>query len=200
MHDESATADAISHSGSGAYPRDISAEELITVALAVNHRTDLFICDKSPRVAGFFVGEGTKFIRENICRVFVAPNPDDADRILGFYTLSADGIPRERCSNSHEKKVGKLVKGYPVPMARIGFMGRDDASPRGFGSSLLVDAARRAWTSPIAAWGVILEPEGGQAGNPKLWSWYLEQGFRPCRNSATSVYAPIKSLVPELQS
>jgi hypothetical protein len=119
--------------------------------------------------------------------VFVAPDPADDTRIFGFYTLSAEGIPREHVSNSYEKKVGRLVGSYSVPMARIGFMGKDDSAPKGFGSVLISDAARRAMASSIGVCGIIVEPEGGQSGNPKLWSWYLDQGFMQCRKAPSSV-------------
>ncbi len=47
-------------------------------------------------------------------------------------------------------------------MVRIGFMGRDDSAPKTFGAALLVDAARRIHRNPdIAAWGLVLESDGG---------------------------------------
>ena len=51
---------------------------------------------------------------------------------------------------------------FAVPVARIGFLARDDRAPAKLGAGLLVDAARRVLRSDImAAWGFILEPEGG---------------------------------------
>jgi len=38
-------------------------------------------------------------------------------------------------------------------MVRIGFMGRDNAAPKGLGAGLIVDAARRVHrNADIAAW------------------------------------------------
>jgi hypothetical protein len=85
-------------------------------------------------------------------------------------------------------------------MVRIGFMGRDDFAPKGFGSSLIVDAARRVHRNQdIAAWGLVLEAEGGPE-NPKLWNWYKDQGFKPCRGAHPhSIYGPLSAFLPELQ-
>jgi hypothetical protein len=79
-------------------------------------------------------------------------------------------------------------------------MGRDDSAPEGFGSSLVIDAARRVHRNgDIAAWGLVLESDGGQ-GNPKLWNWYKEQGFKPCRDAnPNSMYGPLSAFLPELQ-
>jgi hypothetical protein len=90
--------------------------------------------------------------------------------------------------------------GYPAPMVRIGFMGRDDSSPKGFGAALLVDAARRVYRNgDIAAWGLVLESENGP-DNKKLWEWYKAQGFKPCRGAHPhSMYAPLSAFLPELQ-
>lgn len=80
-------------------------------------------------------------------------------------------------------------------------MGRDDIAPKALGAALLVDAARRIFrNADIAAWGIVLESEGGSE-NPKLWSWYQAQGFRPCRGTGPlpSMYAPLSAFLPELQ-
>ena len=82
-------------------------------------------------------------------------------------------------------------------MVRIGFMGRDDTAPKTLGAALLVDAARRVYhNGDIAAWGLVLEPEGGQE-NKKLWDWYIAQELKPCRKMQ-SMYAPLSVFIPEL--
>jgi hypothetical protein len=85
-------------------------------------------------------------------------------------------------------------------MVRIGFMGRDDTAPRGFGSALIVDAARRVFQNrDIAAWGLVLESEGGEK-NRKLWDLYQQQGFKSCRNTQNSMYGALGAFLPELQT
>ena len=94
-------------------------------------------------------------------------------------------------------------------MILIGFMGRSDDSPKGLGESLVVDAARRVHRNlDIAAWGLMLDAEGGQQ-NEKLWAWYQEQKFQPVKvdlkadppKAASGVmYAALPWLIPELNA
>jgi hypothetical protein len=108
-------------------------------------------------------------------------------------------LEKEHRSGSDEKRVSRNYLGYPAPMVRIGFMGRDDGAEKGFGSLLIVDAARRVYRNgDIAAWGLVLESEGGPA-NKKLWDWYQEQGFKPCRQTPNSMYGALSAFLPELQ-
>jgi len=77
-------------------------------------------------------------------------------------------------------------------------MGRHDDAPRGLGNALLVDAARRVYLNfDIAAWGLMLDSEGGPG--TKLWEWYKKQGFTPAKGEKPGVmYAPLKRLIAEL--
>jgi GNAT superfamily N-acetyltransferase len=96
--------------------------------------------------------------------------------------------------NKH--KSGQLIK--DVPLALIGFMGKQDGSRKGIGAALLVDAARRAHRNiDIPAWGLVLDCEGGQQ-NEKLWNWYRAAGFIPSKSNAGRMYAPYENLIPEL--
>ena len=88
----------------------------------------------------------------------------------------------------------------------IGFMGKHDGTETGLGESLLVDAARRVYMNrDLAAWGLILESEGGPE-NARLWAWYQKQGFKPARvtkenpNPRLMYAAPLQDLIPELAS
>jgi len=88
-------------------------------------------------------------------------------------------------------------------MMLIGFMGKDDRAPKGLGSALIVDAARRVHRNPdLAAWGLMLDAEGGPG--TKLWTWYESQGFRQVKVTESSktppgvMYGALKKLLPEL--
>ena len=72
------------------------------------------------------------------------------------------------------------------------------------GSALIIDAARRVYQNPeLAAWGLMLEAEGGPG--TKLWEWCIKQGFKQIKVTPTSdtppgvMYAPFKHLLPELK-
>jgi hypothetical protein len=167
--------------------------------LNASHRTADFRCANSPRVAGFFANEAPRLV-PNYCRVFIAPDPNQPTHIFGYYTLSAALLLKGNLSGTDEKRIARDYMGIPAPMVRIGFMGRDDAAPKGFGSSLIVDAARRVHRNQdVAAWGLVLEAEGGP-DNAKLWKWYQDQGFKPCRGAHPhSMYGPLSAFLPELQ-
>jgi hypothetical protein len=199
MHSNPTEAHPVDCEGSGDDPQPVPQEGLISGAIDASHRVDDFVCENSPRVASFFAKEA-KVLVPNYCRLFIASNPDDPSHVWGFYTLSAALLLKQNLSGSDEKRVSKSYMGYPAPMVRIGFMGRDKTAPKGFGAALIVDAARRVYRNQdIAAWGIVLESDGGPE-NQKLWGWYEAQGFKVCRGShPNSMYGPLSAFLPELQ-
>jgi GNAT superfamily N-acetyltransferase len=199
MHADTTAADAVHKEGGGVDSLAVQQEALITVPVEAKHRVDKFSCKNSPRVAGFFAGEA-KVLVPNYCRLFIATPPDDEATVWGYYTLSAALLFKQNLSGGDEKKISKQYMGIPAPMVRIGFMGRDDNSPKGFGAALLIDAARRVHRNgDIAAWGLVLESDGGPE-NKKLWDWYQAQGFKLCRGAHPhSMYGPLSAFLPELQ-
>jgi len=199
MHSDTTETNPVDPAGSADDQGALREEPLITVPIGAHHRINDFSCDLSPRVAGFFAKEA-QILVPNYCRLFIAADPNDPSHIWGFYTLSAAILLKTNLTGSDEKRVSKNYMGYPAPMVRIGFMGRDRSAPKKFGGTLIVDAARRVHRNrDIAAWGIVLESEGGPE-NAKLWAWYDDKGFKPCRGSHPhSMYAPLTKFIPELQ-
>jgi hypothetical protein len=202
MHDQSGGAHGSGLSGSGAVAEAVRLEPLSTVRLSDSHRVSDFRCEKSARIAAFFGRECVELVNKNYCRVFVLPDPDDPTRILGFYTLSMSLLLKDLVTNSDQRRV---VRGLPIPMALIGFIGRCDSAPRGIGEALIVDAARRVHRSQdIVAWGLMVESEGGPDYS-KLWNWYRAQEFTPAKDEAEGtssgvLYGALKKFIPELRS
>jgi GNAT superfamily N-acetyltransferase len=201
MHSDATTADGINSEGSSVNSDAVQQDPLITVPVGSQHRLDGFACAISERVAGFFSKEA-KALVPHYCRLFIAPDPNDETQVFGYYTLSAGLLLKQNLSGGDEKKITRTFMGYPAPMVRIGFMGRHDAAPKGFGAALIIDAARRVHRNgDIAAWGLVLESEGGP-DNKKLWAWYQAQGFKACRGEvhAHSMYASLSAFLPELHN
>lgn len=207
MHDESGRADRGGAGGGGTVAEAVPVERPQTVLLSHIHRTRDFRCAKSERIHKFFEEECPNLLGHNYCRVFVLPNPDDASEVWGFYSLSPSALARSRTTGSEQKRI---PLGIAVPMMLIGFMGRHDDAPNGLGTSLIVDAARRVYlNSDLAAWGLMLDSEGGQK-NAKLWEWYQKRGFVAAKHDPDSkrepnpnggvMYAALKKLIPELSS
>src|SRR6187397_2461513 len=104
MHDESGRADSGGTSGGGA-SGEAQSEALRTVLFSKVHRTEKFVCSKSERVAGFFTKEAPTLLKYNYCRIFILADPDDEERILGYYTLSPAALRRALSSKQDQRKV-----------------------------------------------------------------------------------------------
>ncbi|HJU18579.1 MAG TPA: hypothetical protein VJ770_19170 [Stellaceae bacterium] len=196
---------AIGGSTQGGEPSSLTADAvtdpLKTVAFNPGfHRYRDFRCTKSSRVQDFFIREFPRFDAYGYCKVFILPNPKDPTGIWGYYTVSSAELNQSELTKTQQRQT---LGGYPVPLSRIGFMGRDDGSIRGLGEALLVDAARRVHRGADVnkAWGLILDAEGG-AGT-KLFCWYKEtMKFTPLRDKSGvekgTLYCPLRRLLPEL--
>jgi hypothetical protein len=163
-----------------------------------------FVCKRSERIHKFFEIDYPRLIEKNYCRVFVFPDPADATHIWGFYTLSPGLIEKSGVTTQHQKRV---IPGLPIPMVRIGFLGRDDCVSKEMklGSVLIRDAALRVYLcEDMTGWGLYLDPE-----NEGLVRWYAAHGFKPTvmttptTGSASptrpaAMYAPLRALLPEI--
>ncbi len=195
-------AESSSIAGSGNFTR-VADARLKTVPIRPEHRITDFRCQRSPRVEGFFVRDMPRLVARGYCRVFILPDPADATGVWGYYTLSPAQIDFESLTKNQQRQI---IGHMPIPLMRVGFMGRDDRVPKEYelGKALLVDAARRVHCSEdITAWGLILEAEGG-LNNVKLYNWYRDtMKFTAIRDSASSetasLYCPLRRLLPELQ-
>jgi hypothetical protein len=180
-------------SGEDAQIASGETEALVTVRLnPAIHRINDFVCTRSARVQGFFGTEYPRFVERNYCRVFILPNPDDPTHIWGFYTLSPGLVEKDEITKQHQKRA---MPGLPIPMARIGFLGRDDSVPKqlSLGGVLIHDAALRVQRcEDMTAWGLYLD-----ADNAELATWYAKYGFKATVSDALVMYAPLRALLPQ---
>jgi hypothetical protein len=126
-------------------------------------------------------------------RVFVLPSPDNPAEIWGYYTLSPTELARGEITGSDQKRV---PKGIPVPLQRIGFMGRHDGAPQGVGAGLIHDAALRVFRE-ASGWGLTLDVENGFA-NVNLTGWYERVGFARAKTLSGKMYGPLQRFLPQL--
>lgn len=122
------------------------------------------------------------------------PGPDDPTEILGFYTLSPTELSRGEATGSDQKRI---PKGIPIPLQRIGFMGRHDDAPKGLGAGLVYDAALRVYREE-SGWGLTLDVEGG-FDNAGLTAWYEAVGFSRAKIAMGKMYGPLQRFLPQLQ-
>src|SRR5260370_36686417 len=139
-----------------------------TVRLNAEHDVKSF-SSESTRVQNFIHNDDQRLISSGYCRVFVWQDPENPMKVLGFYSLAACSIEREELNNRFQRKT---PGGVPAPMALIGFMGRSPDTPKGFGASLVHDAALRvSRIEDIPFWGLALHPE-----NERLAAHYESLG------------------------
>lgn len=196
MHDEQPTADENAVGGGEVAGAASTEKALDTVALCADHRVGEFRCSKSDRVQEFLRSDPQALAKNNYCKVFVFRNPEDLGKVWGYYTLSAATVARSIAGSSLQKK---LPGGLPIPVIRIGFMGRDDGAPRGLGAALIIDAATRvSRIADIGIWGITLDAENDDLAN----KFYAKVGFKRAKPAQTGdpapllMYGPLSAFIP----
>ena len=149
--------------------------------------------DKAVDAAGFQCGNLAldEYIRRyasqdegrDVARVFVA-TPLAADRLAGFYTLSAGSI---QCSDLPPALARKLPR-YPVPIALLGRLAVDQSfQGQGLGSILVADACRKVAraSTALAVAGIVVDAKNSVAA-----SFYQHFGFTPLPGKAERLFLP----------
>jgi ribosomal protein S18 acetylase RimI-like enzyme len=109
-------------------------------------------------------------IKRDYVKCFVAIEVE-TDRMAGFYTLSANGIPLTEIPDDLKKKMPR----YPtVPVGLIGWLGRHvDFAGCGLGEALLFDAIKRTVNNTtIGLHAIIVD-----AIDDKAMKFYRGYGF-----------------------
>lgn len=195
------------HEGRGEAAQDAAREtvSLVTVPLDPKvHRFADFVCARSERVQRFLTDGHPRFLERNYCKIFVLPDLEDQTHIWGYYTLSPGLVDKGRVSTQDQKRV---MRGLPIPMFLIGFLGRDDRCSKELklGGVLIQDAALRIHLNPdIACWGIYLDAE-----TETVAKWYEEkmrfkrarpkpppEGEAEAEVPSLMMYAPLRILLP----
>lgn len=115
--------------------------------------TDLFHCGE-PQLDLYLRRYASQDVRRGIARVFVATPPEDSQRPVGFFSLSAGGVR----ADSLPPEMARKLPRYPVPVALLGRLAVDqNVQGRGLGSILLSDACRKVvQASQVLAVAAIL--------------------------------------------
>ena len=127
--------------------------------------------------------------KRNISRVYVAVQPDNPEKIIGYYTLSSLSI---ELNNLPENLIKKLPK-HPIPAALIGRLAVAKFAQRnGIGGILLADAIKRtmAVSNEIAIYAMVVD-----AINARAMSFYKQYGFRPLCDKPLRLFLPLKSII-----
>ena len=150
--------------------------------LARRHDRTAFSCGL-PELDRYLARRAGQDIRRRIARVFVCTT-DEADAVLGFYTLSAVSIDLGSLPEAFSRKLPR----HPVPCALIGRLAVDrSAHGRGLGRLLLADAVKRVLAAgeTVAMHALIVD-----AANDDAKHFYEGFGF------ATLLVDPMRLFLP----
>lgn len=154
-------------------------------ALNATHDRKSFACGVSA-LDNYLATRATQDIKRRIGNCFVAVTDDNL--IAGYYTLAATSIPLPDITDTEAKKLPR----YPViPAALIGRLAIDQRfQGKKFGSTLIIDAAKRASTSDATIYALIVEAKDETARN-----FYEHLGFVGFRSKPLSLYLPLATLL-----
>jgi GNAT superfamily N-acetyltransferase len=131
----------------------------------------------------YFRQQAGQDVRRRIAACFVA-REIVTDRIAGFYTLSAGGVPLSEMPHG-------LARGLPlyptVPVARLGRLAIALAfHGRKLGAGLLWDAIERAGRSDVAAYALVVDAKDADAER-----FYQHHGFLAFDSAPRTLILPL---------
>ena len=121
-------------------------------------------------------------------KTFIASPPEDAARVLGYYTLCPGSLEYARTPKIVSRGLGR----YEVPVYRLGRLAVDlEVQGRGLGGELLLSAGRRCLTVAEQVGGVALLID---AKSTRAASWYGSFGAVSLDDAPLSLVLPLATL------
>ena len=127
-------------------------------------------------------------VKRRISRVFIATAVEQANSIVGYYTLSTLSVEFAHLPQTFARKLPR----YPVPAALIGRLAVNQvAQTHGVGKMLLVDAIKRtlAISNEIAIYAMVVD-----AIDERAQLFYEQFGFLPLSLKNQRLFLPLKSI------
>lgn len=152
--------------------------------LAARHDRSAFSCEVSS-LTDYLLRYAGQNERKDLASCFVAV--DDAERVLGYYTISAHALLVDELS-------AEQLKGLPrhdrYPAYLIGRLARDvSMRGRGLGDRLLANALSRLADADVAARFVVVDPVDERAA-----AFYSIRGFAPLGAPTARLYLPMSTI------
>ena len=123
--------------------------------------------------------------RRGISSIYVLTESSQPERILGYYTLSAAEVDRQRLTEVERKK----LPAYPVPCFRMGRLAcRTDQRGLGIGKLLLGCAVDRCLKArqQVAAYALLVDAKDDVAK-----AFYEHFGFKTFQDAPLTLYLPL---------
>lgn len=137
--------------------------------LTLGHDRASFLCGVAA-LDNYFQNYVTQDVRRNLAKCFVAVDKSNADKVAGYYTLSAGGILLDELP----RDLAKGLPRYPLPVARMGRLAVDlNYRGQGLGAALLTHALDKAAQSDVKTFALVVDAKDDTAK-----SFYMRYGFR----------------------
>jgi GNAT superfamily N-acetyltransferase len=121
-------------------------------------------------------------------RTFVAVNPRELERILGYYTISPGAIDFASVPEHLTRKLGR----YDVPVFRLGRLAVDlGVQGQGLGGELLLNAGKRALAVAAQVGGVALAID---AKDEPAARWYQRFGAVRLLDAPRKLILPLETI------
>jgi len=162
-------------------------EGVVIEPLARHHDRQSFRCGVEA-LDRYLKRQARQDIARRISRVFIARDPAQETRMLGYYTLSGLSIDLSALPDSVARKLPR----HPIPAALLGRLAVDlDARGRGIGRLLLANAIRRTLSvsDQIAIHAMVVD-----AIDQRAVDFYRRHGFAPLLSGERRLFLPLKSV------
>jgi ribosomal protein S18 acetylase RimI-like enzyme len=150
------------------------------------HNRKGFECEEQP-LTNYIQKQASQDVKKKLAVCFVAT--DEANNVIGYYTLSSESLGREQIPDKYIKKV---PQNYNAPVILLGRLARDiTAKGTGLGEHLLLDALFRAFTlseKSIGAMAVVVDPI-----NEFAVKFYKKYGFEQLPDSE-KMFLPMSTI------
>jgi len=155
--------------------------------LSTKHKRNEFTCGIHP-LDVYFRQYIQQDIRKKICAAFVLLD-DQTHSVIGYYTLSATGIPAH---DFPESEIIKLPK-YPIlPATLLGRLAVDfHHQGKGYGEILLMNALYKSlqYSTEIGSLAVVVN-----VINEKASTFYESYGFIPFKDAPKKLFITMKKI------
>lgn len=134
----------------------------------------------------YFLEQVTQDVRRRATACYAALAAD-TDRVAGYYTIAAGGIP---LTDMPEDIIKRLPRYPSVPVARLGRLAIDvDFQGQRLGGALLWDAVMRALHSEVAVFALVVDAKDDHAE-----AFYRHHGFASLGSLPQQLILPLTNL------
>ena len=161
----------------------IDLRRLVVEPLGRRHDRKSFSCGL-PELDRYLARQAGQDTRRRIARVFVC-TANDADAVLGFYTLSALSIDLSSLPEDLSRKLPR----HSVPCVLLGRLAVDGSMRgQGVGRLLLADAVKRVTIAgeTVAMHAIIVDAANEDA--KRFYEWF---GFAPFHDAPMRLFLPL---------